>query len=81
MSRGGARPGAGRPPLSGAPRCERLELKMTEAARAEIEAVVPAGEPLGPWIVESALLRARMSTASPRWRTLLQFLRTMFHTA
>lgn len=56
---GGRRAGAGRPPLAGARQSERLNLTATEAERAEIEAAVPGGMPVGRWIIEAALLRAR----------------------
>lgn len=59
MTRGGRRPGAGARPLAGMPQTERIELKLTEAERAEIEAAVPEGYPVGRWIVEAALMRAR----------------------
>lgn len=59
MPRGGARTGAGRPPKYGTPAEERMGLALTEAERAEIEAAVPHGEPVGRWIVEAALARAR----------------------
>lgn len=58
--RGGRRPGAGQPPKYGTPMTERLGLVMTEAERAEIEAAVPDGQPVGRWIVDAALLRARV---------------------
>ena len=58
-SHGGCRPGSGQPPTRGAKQTERLSLAMTEAERAEIEAAVPEDEPLGPWIIEAALMRAR----------------------
>jgi hypothetical protein len=41
------------------PQTERINLTLTEAERAEIEAAVPAGAPVGRWIVESAVMRAR----------------------
>lgn len=56
---GGRRPGSGKPPLAGTPQTERIGLRLTEAQRAEIEAAVPEGEAVGPWIVEAALMRAR----------------------
>lgn len=59
MTRGGRRPGAGQPPIAGMPQTERFELRMTEAERAEIEAAVPDGDPVGRWIVAAALMRAR----------------------
>lgn len=59
MTRGGSRPGAGAKPLAGQPQSERISLALTEAERAEIEAAVPAGSPVGRWIVEAALARAR----------------------
>ena len=59
MTRGGARPGAGQPPVAGQPQTERIGLKLTEAERAEIEAVVPEDRPVGRWIVEAAIIRAR----------------------
>lgn len=58
-SHGGRRPGSGQPPIAGTPQTERIGLKLTEAQYAEIIAAVPDGEPLGPWIVEAALMRAR----------------------
>lgn len=61
--RGGARPGAGQPPIAGVPQTERLTLKMTEGERAEIEAAVPGGKPVSRWIVEAALQRARKKPA------------------
>lgn len=60
--RGGARPGAGQPPIAGIPKTERVQLLMTEAQRAEIEAAVPSDEPVGPWIVDAAIMRARGGT-------------------
>lgn len=59
MTRGGRRPGAGQPPVAGQPQTERIGLKLTEAERAEIEAAVPEGRPVGRWIVEAAVMRAR----------------------
>lgn len=56
---GGRRPGAGQPPKYGAAMTERLELKLTEADKAEILAAVPTGSPVGRWVVEAALTRAR----------------------
>ena len=54
-----ARPGAGRPPVRGTPQTMRLpSIKCTEAELAEIQAAA-GDEPLGPWIVEAALMRAR----------------------
>jgi hypothetical protein len=53
-----ARAGAGQPPVRGTAQTERLSLKLTEAELAEIQAA--AGDaPLGPWIIEAALRRAR----------------------
>lgn len=53
------RPGAGQPPVRGQPQTERLpSIKCTEAELAEIQAAA-GDEPLGPWIVEAALMRAR----------------------
>jgi len=59
MTRGGARPGAGQPPVAGQPQTERIGLKLTEAERAEIEAAVPNDRPVGRWIVEAAIMRSR----------------------
>lgn len=59
MTRGGARPGAGKPPVAGQPQTERIGLKLTEAERAEIEGAVPDDQPVGRWIVEAAIIRAR----------------------
>ena len=56
---GGARAGAGQPPKYGAPMHESIHLILTEAERAEIEDAVPDGHPVGRWIVEAALMRAR----------------------
>lgn len=52
------RPGAGQPPVRGQPQRERLHIRLTEAELAEIQAAA-GDEPLGPWIVEAALRRAR----------------------
>jgi cytochrome c553 len=53
------RPGAGRPPIRGTAQTYRLpSIKCTEAELAEIQAAA-GDEPLGPWIVEAALRRAR----------------------
>ena len=57
--RGGARAGSGQPPKRGQPQTERMTLRLTEQERAEIEAAVPADQPIGPWIIEAALMRAR----------------------
>ena len=54
----------GQPPIAGTPKTERLQLALTEAQRAEIEAAVPDDEPVGPWIVEAALMRARRETTT-----------------
>lgn len=62
MTRGGYRPGSGQPPIAGTPQTERIGLALTEAQRAEIEAAIPDGHPVGPWIVEAALMRARNGT-------------------
>ena len=59
MTRGGRRPGSGQPPKYGVPLSERIGLDLTEAERAEIEAEVPDGDPVGRWIVEAALARTR----------------------
>lgn len=59
MTRGGARPNAGRPPNNGVRMWERFMVYMTEAERAEIEVAVPDGEAMGRWIVGAALMRAR----------------------
>lgn len=59
MTRGGARRGAGRFPVSDSRQTERINLPLTEAERGEIEAAVPPGHPVGRWIVEAALMRAR----------------------
>jgi len=59
------RPGAkfggqrGQPPTRGQPQTERMTLRLTEAERAEIYAAVPDDAPVGPWIVEAAVMRAR----------------------
>jgi hypothetical protein len=52
------RRGAGQPPVRGTKQTERLHLKLTEAELAEIQDAA-GDEPLGPWIVEAALRRAR----------------------
>jgi hypothetical protein len=52
------RVGAGHPPVRGVAQRERLHLKLTEAELAEIQ-VAAGEEPLGPWIIEAALRRAR----------------------
>jgi hypothetical protein len=57
--RGGYRPDSGQPPIGGVPQTERIGLKLTEGERAEIEAAIPDGHPVGRWIVEAALTRAR----------------------
>lgn len=62
MPRGGRRPGAGRPPVGGAPQTERIALMCTEEERAEIEAAVPDDEALSRWIIDAALARARSTT-------------------
>ena len=59
MTRGGPRPGAGQPPVAGLRQSERLTIRLTEAERAEIEAAVPEDHPVGRWIVEAAVMRAR----------------------
>lgn len=59
MTRGGRRPGAGRKPVAGTKQTERLGLTLTEAELAEIVVAVPKGRPVGRWIVEAALMRAR----------------------
>jgi uncharacterized protein (DUF1778 family) len=59
MTHGGARPNAGRPPNNGVRMWERIELRMTEAERAEIEGAAPDGHPVGRWIVAAALEKAR----------------------
>lgn len=59
LGHGGARPGAGQPPVAGQPQTERINLRLTESERAEIEAAVPTGAPVGRWIVEAAVMRAR----------------------
>lgn len=38
---------------------ERMTLRLTESERAEIYAAVPADAPVGPWVIEAALMRAR----------------------
>lgn len=64
MRRGGARAGAGQPPKYGAAMTERVGLKLTEAELAEINAAVPDGHPVGRWIVDAALARARHDTTT-----------------
>jgi len=49
----------GQPPTRGLPQTERMTLRLTEAERAEICAAVPDDAPVGPWIVEAAVMRAR----------------------
>ena len=49
----------GQPPTRGVKQTERLTLRLTEPERAEIEAAVPADEPVGPWVIDAALMRAR----------------------
>jgi hypothetical protein len=49
----------GQPPKYGVAMRERIGLVMTESERAEIEAAVPDDSPVGPWIVEAAVMRAR----------------------
>lgn len=49
----------GQPPKYGQTMTERIPLMMTEAERAEIEAAVPDGHPVGRWIVNAALEKAR----------------------
>lgn len=58
-SHGGRRPGAGQPPIAGVPQTERIGLKLTEAELAEIQDAIPEGYPVGRWIIEAALMRAR----------------------
>jgi hypothetical protein len=41
---------------------ERMTLRLTEAERAEICAAVPQYEPVGPWVIDAALMRARKET-------------------
>lgn len=57
------RRGPGQPPKYGAKLTERQGLCMTEAERAEIEAAVPDGNPVGRWIVDAAIERARRETS------------------
>jgi len=49
----------GQPPTRGLPQTERMTLRLTEADRAEILAAVPDDEPVGPWVIDAALMRAR----------------------
>jgi len=49
----------GQPPTRGMKQTERMTLRLTEAERAEICAAVPADEPVGPWVIDAALMRAR----------------------
>lgn len=60
MTRGGYRPGSGQPPIAGVRQRERINIRLTEAERAEIEAAVPENRPVGRWIVEAAAFRARI---------------------
>jgi hypothetical protein len=53
-----ARPGAGHPPVRGQPQTERIGLKLTKLELEEIK-IAADRQPLGPWIVEAALRRAR----------------------
>lgn len=58
-SHGGRRPGSGQPPIAGVRQTEQLTIRMTEAELGEIVAAVPEDSPVGRWIVEAALMRAR----------------------
>lgn len=51
--------GPGQPPKYGAPMTVRQGICMTEAERVEISAAVPDGHPVGRWIVNAAIERAR----------------------
>lgn len=53
----------GQPPTRGMKQTERMTLRLTEAERAEICAAVPADEPVGPWVIDAALMRARKELA------------------
>jgi LmbE family N-acetylglucosaminyl deacetylase len=53
------RRGPGQPPKYGAPMTVRQGVCMTEAEREEIAAAVPDGHPVGRWIVDAAIERAR----------------------
>lgn len=66
MTRGGARPGAGHPPIAGVPQTERVVLNMTEAERAEIEAAVPPKKSRNRFIIDAALMLARMIERAKR---------------
>lgn len=60
MSRGGHRPGAGRPCLGGTPQDEQLHLHCTEAERGELaDAAAARGVSLNRFVIEAALRRAR----------------------
>ena len=53
----------GRPPKAGVAQTERLGLTMTRPEIDEITAAVPQGQTRGRWVVEAALMRARVGTA------------------
>jgi hypothetical protein len=58
VTRGGSRPGSGQPPVAGQPKRPHT-IGATEAQWAEIRAAVPEDEPVGPWVIDAALMRAR----------------------
>jgi hypothetical protein len=58
------RRGPGQPVKYGARLTERQGLCMTKAEREEIEAAVPEGKPVGRWIVDAAIARARREAAA-----------------
>lgn len=62
MTRGGPRPGAGRPLTAGTPRRIVLKVQADEASAAEIQAAAAdAGQTVSIYLLEAGLQRARRS--------------------
>ncbi len=59
MTRGGARPGAGRPPRTDAPTTTVLRVPVSEAEHAELRGALRDGEPLAELLREAGLREAR----------------------
>lgn len=58
MPHGGRRDGAGRKPIGATARSNRIEAKASDEELAELSAAAEDA-PLGRWLIESGLMRAR----------------------
>lgn len=64
MTRGGKRPGSGRPPARGAAATERATVWLTEAEHAELAAASSDGESVADVLRDGGLAEARRRAAA-----------------